>query len=49
MATVAKLFETMEYGPAPESDALALEWLIQHDNGRFGHFSNGRWVAPAEG
>ena len=49
MATIAKLFETMEYGPAPESDAPALEWLKQHDNGRFGHFINGRWVAPSEG
>ena len=49
MATVAKLFETMEYGPAPESDAPALEWLKQHDTGRFGHFIDGRWVAPAEG
>ena len=49
MATVAKLFETMEYGPAPESDAPALEWIRQHDNGRFGHFVNGRWVQPTEG
>ena len=49
MATVAKLFETMEYGPAPESDAPALEWIKQHDNGRFGHFINGRWVQPSEG
>jgi len=49
MATVAKLFETMEYGPAPESDAPALEWIQQHDNGRFGHFINGRWVQPSEG
>ncbi len=49
MATVAKLFETMEYGPAPESEAPALEWIKQHDGGRFGHFINGRWVAPAEG
>jgi aldehyde dehydrogenase (NAD+) len=49
MTTVAKLFETMEYGPAPESDAPALEWLKQHDNGRFGHFIDGRRVAPAEG
>src|SRR5690349_17189315 len=47
MATVAKLFETMEYGPAPESDAPALEWIKQHDNGRFGHFIGGAWVAPA--
>ena len=49
MTTVAKLFETMEYGPAPESDAAALEWIKQHDNGRFGHFIGGRWVAPSEG
>ena len=49
MTTVAKLFETMEYGPAPESDAPALEWLKQHDNARFGHFIDGRWVAPTEG
>ncbi len=49
MATVARLFETMEYGPAPESDAPALEWIKQHDNGRFGHFISGRWVAPTEG
>jgi aldehyde dehydrogenase (NAD+) len=49
MTTVAKIFETMEYGPAPESDAAALEWIKQHDNGRFGHFIAGQWVAPAEG
>ena len=49
MATVAKLFETMEYGPAPESDAPALEWIKQHDSGRFGHLINGRWAAPAAG
>ncbi|HZE94033.1 MAG TPA: aldehyde dehydrogenase family protein [Gemmatimonadales bacterium] len=49
MATVAKLFETMEYGPAPESDAPALEWIKQHDNGRFGHYINGRWIVPSEG
>src|SRR2546430_4199365 len=39
----------MEYGPAPESDAPALEWIKQHDGGRFGHFIGGSWVAPAEG
>jgi aldehyde dehydrogenase (NAD+) len=49
MTTVAKIFETMEYGPAPESAAPALEWIKQHDNGRFGHYSGGRWVAPADG
>ena len=49
MTTVAKLFETMEYGPAPESDAAALDWIRQHDTGRFGHFINGRWTAPTQG
>jgi len=49
MTTVAKIFETMEYGPAPESAAPALEWLKQHDNGRFGHYIEGRWVAPSDG
>ena len=49
MATVAKLFETMEYGPAPESDAPALAWIKQHDDGRFGHFINGRWAPPTAG
>src|SRR5437762_4677472 len=39
----------MEYGPAPESDAPALEWIKQHDGGRFGHFISGSSVAPAEG
>jgi len=49
MTTVAKIFETMEYGPAPESAAPALDWLKQHDNGRFGHYIGGRWVAPSDG
>ncbi len=48
MTTVAKLFETMDYGPAPESDAPALEWIKQH-GGQFGHFIGGRWTPPAEG
>ncbi len=49
MTTVAKIFETMEYGPAPESATPALEWIRQHDNGRFGHHIGGRWVAPTDG
>ena len=49
MTTVAKLFETMEYGPAPESAAPALEWIQQHDGGRFGHFIGGRWTPLSEG
>ena len=43
MATVAELFETMEYGPAPEGDAPARAWLAAHD-ATFGHFINGAWT-----
>ncbi|MBW7932677.1 MAG: hypothetical protein H3C62_03515, partial [Gemmatimonadaceae bacterium] len=43
MATVAELFQTMEYGPAPEADAPARAWLAAHD-GRFGHFIGGAWT-----
>ena len=49
MTTVAKIFETMEYGPAPESASPALEWIKQHDNGQFGHYIGGAWVAPSDG
>jgi len=42
-ATVAELFETMAYGPAPESDKPALEWLACH-GGEFGLFIAGRWT-----
>ena len=45
-ATVAEIFETMAYGPAPESDVEARAWLARHE-GRFGHFINGGWTAPA--
>jgi aldehyde dehydrogenase (NAD+) len=42
-ATVAELFETMAYGPAPESDKPALEWVGRH-GGEFGLFVGGRWT-----
>jgi aldehyde dehydrogenase (NAD+) len=47
MATVAEIFETMEYGPAPESDTPARAWLAQHD-ATFGHFIGGRWTKPGK-
>jgi aldehyde dehydrogenase (NAD+) len=43
MASVAEIFKTMEYGPAPESDAEARAWLARHD-GKFGHFVNGAFT-----
>ena len=45
--TVPEIFETMEYGPAPESDAPALAWLERHQ-ATFGHFVNGGWTAVRE-
>jgi len=47
MATVAEIFETMEYGPAPESDSPARAWLSSH-NGTFGHFIGGAWTKPGQ-
>ena len=45
MTSVREIFETMEYGPAPESPKPAQEWLDAHD-GRFGHFINGKLTKP---
>jgi len=47
-AKVAEIFETMDYGPAPESDKTASQWLEQHGRS-FGHFINGAFVKPAKG
>jgi aldehyde dehydrogenase (NAD+) len=43
--TILKAFETMEYGPAPESDAEALKWLADR-GAKFGHFINGEFIKP---
>src|SRR5260370_7403301 len=44
---VTEIFETMEYGPAPESPTLVLDWLKERQP--FGLFINGQWVKPASG
>jgi aldehyde dehydrogenase (NAD+) len=42
--TIKEIFDTMDYGPAPESGAEALAWLS--DNGSIaGHYINGKWGA----
>ncbi len=46
--SVAEIFETMDYGPAPEAFAAVEAWLIERDR-RFGHFIGGTWRDPAEG
>ena len=47
-SSVARYFDTMDYGPAPESDTDAREWLARHAEG-FGHFIDGRFTPAAEG
>jgi aldehyde dehydrogenase (NAD+) len=44
---VKEIFESMEYGPAPESAADALAWLVDQGD-RFGHFINGDWTEVGE-
>ncbi len=43
--SVAEIFETMEYGPAPESAAPAQAWLESRGR-RFGMFIDGAWTVP---
>ncbi len=42
---IKRVFETMEYGPAPEADAPAYEWLERHEH-RFGLYIDGRFRDP---
>ena len=50
VATLADLYSsaTMDFGPAPESDAPARAWLAKH-GGVFKHYIGGAWVEPADG
>ena len=43
--TIKEIFESMEYGPAPESSEVAQAWLDRHGR-RFGHFIDGRFSKP---
>ncbi len=47
MSKVSEVFESMEYGPAPESDKLAQEWLESMGR-QFNHFIDGVWF-PGSG
>ncbi|MEH6524034.1 aldehyde dehydrogenase family protein [Sulfitobacter sp.] len=42
--TVSEIFETMDYGTAPESAAEALAWIVDQ-GGEFGHFIDGQMTA----
>ena len=47
MTTVAEIFDTMDWGPAPESEKPVLAWIEKH-SGEFGHYIGGRWTEPRE-
>ena len=47
-STLDRLFETLPWGPAPESAAAAQRWLDAHAR-RFGLFIGGQWVSGAGG
>lgn len=44
---IKSIYETMEYGPAPESSAPADEWLSNHAKTQL--FIGGKWHAPSSG
>jgi aldehyde dehydrogenase (NAD+) len=46
--SVKAIFESMEYGPAPESPDQAQQWLQDRDNTLL-HFIGGKWVEPESG
>jgi aldehyde dehydrogenase (NAD+) len=46
--TVKEIFETMDYGPAPEAANLANAWLEQHKH-TFNLFVDGKFVKPKTG
>ncbi len=45
---VAEILASMDYGPAPESDAPARAWLAEHGH-RFELFIGGAWVQATSG
>ncbi|HCI07251.1 MAG TPA: aldehyde dehydrogenase, partial [Sulfitobacter sp.] len=46
--TVKDIFQSMDYGTAPENAAEALAWIVDQ-GGKFGHFIDGSFTAAREG
>ncbi len=46
--TVRDIFESMDYGPAPENAGDALAWIVDR-GARFGHFIDGAFTKPGAG
>ncbi|MBY5971815.1 aldehyde dehydrogenase family protein [Ferrimonas balearica] len=45
--SIKDIFETMDYGPAPEAAGDALAWIVDQGS-RFGAFINGEFTAPGD-
>ncbi len=45
--TIKEIFDSMTYGPAPESATEAAAWLVRH-NHRFGHWIDGAFTKPGQ-
>ena len=46
--SVREMYESMDYGTAPENAAEAFAWLVDQGD-RFGHFIDGAFTDPGEG
>ena len=46
--TVKDIFQSMDYGTAPENAAEALAWIVDQ-GGKFGHFIDGSFTEAGEG
>ena len=45
--TIKEIFDTMDYGPAPEGTNEAIAWLDGHKR-RFGQYIDGSWTKPGK-
>jgi aldehyde dehydrogenase (NAD+) len=47
MNKIAQIFDSLDYGPAPEAPDQAIAWLDSKGR-KFGHFIDGKWTAPGK-
>ena len=47
MNKIAQIFQSLDYGPAPEGPEQAIAWLDSHGR-KFGHFIDGVWTKPGK-
>ena len=47
MNKIMQIFQSLDYGPAPEGPGQANAWLDSHGR-KFGHFIDGKWTKPGK-